>query len=73
MRIANHTNHPGRLFVYITGLVPSRANKAFYVSDTGGNLTIVPQSATPTSLALNLGKNEVAKLQLPQLTAMRIS
>ena len=47
LRIVNHTDHPGRLFVYITGLVPSRANKAFYVSDTGGNLTIVPQSATP--------------------------
>jgi Beta-1,3-glucanase len=71
-RIVNHTNHPGKLYVYINGLVPTRGNRSFYVSNRSGNLTIVPQSATPQSLALDLGRNEVVNLQLPQLTAMRI-
>ena len=71
-RIVNRTNHPGRLFVYITGLVPKQANRAYFVSDTAGNLSIVPQSATPRSLALDLGTSGVVNLRLPQLTAMRI-
>jgi hypothetical protein len=71
--VTNHTGHPGNLFVYITGLVPSRGNQAYYVSNVNGDLTIVPRADPPgVSLALDLGSAEVTNLQLPQLTAMRI-
>jgi hypothetical protein len=71
--VTNHTGHPGTLFIYITGLVPSQGNKAFYVSSVNGDVTIVPKADPPgVSLALDLGTAEVTNLQLPQLTAMRI-
>jgi hypothetical protein len=71
-KVTNHTRHPGKLFVYVTGLVPSQGNNAYFQSNVNGDVRIVPRADTPISLALDLGRAEVTNLQLPQLTAMRI-
>ena len=70
--IQNNSGHAGKLFVYITGLVPQDGNKAYYVSATNGDVTVVPKADQPVSLALDLGRTQVARLNLPQMTALRI-
>jgi hypothetical protein len=71
-RITNNTGLTQNIYVYVIGLVPQRGNKAHYLSNVNGDVTIVPEAKTPRSLALNLGNDRVLDLHLPQLTAARI-
>lgn len=72
LRLINHTNHGGNLFLYVVGQVPSQGGKNYYLANRNGNVQPVPVLSTPTSLALNLGKGETTDVQLPQMSAMRI-
>jgi hypothetical protein len=72
-RIVNNTGKSTNLFLYVVGLVPSQGNKAYFLSNVNGDLTIVPKADPPgVSLGLNLGKGKTIDVQLPQLTAARI-
>jgi hypothetical protein len=72
-RIINSSGKAGRLFLYVVGIVPTAGNKAYFVSNVNGDLTIVPKADPPgVSLGLDLGTAKTIDVMLPQLTAARI-
>jgi len=83
--VVNNFDTTRPLYIYIKGLVNSSdislnpgliADKWYYVTDTNGNIDIIPQILPAGSysgmLALNLGTGQTKTLQFPKLNAARI-
>lgn len=70
--VQNSSGHSGKLYMYVTGQVPSKGNAWYYLSGTNGDLKPVHEMTKPTSLSLNLGAAKKTDLRLPQMEGMRI-
>lgn len=67
--LINDSGHPGKLFVYITGMSGSTW---YHVTNRNGDVAAYTPSMTAQPFGLDLGKTRRTELKLPQLQAMRV-